>query len=297
MRTFKVSGAEQVSVDLSRHFGLELTAQPLGGYLGRNELFLLHDLDAVVKVFHASAALKSAREIEVYRAVSGADLPVPRLLGSGHLGDGEPWVALSRMPGQPLDVIADDGAVDVAGDTGGASIWSAMGELLASLHALGTGSALPSGLVRDYGAMYGKIERPSSLTTRALAVVERGRGPVPPSLVHGDFSSRNLLVEGSTASLTITGLFDFERAAVDDPAIDFAMFLFKNAWDRRDRYERFLAGYSSVRDPGPDLEPRALHHLLGLLIEIEGWAIDEDPPYYRRAMEALARVLSDGLPT
>jgi hypothetical protein len=173
-------------------------------HLGRSVVLACGEV--VLKCFLHAAQTKWQRERRAYTFLQGSGLPVPRLIASGQLHEGVPWLLVSRMPGQV--------AVDVLDTLTAAEqrqLFEAAGALLASLHTLPVDERLtqnPLAVAReayphrladriaDYSrrSTQGAPRRAETLAVaRAWAL---GSSPGRPSALvcaHGDFSPRNLL--------------------------------------------------------------------------------------------------------
>ena len=74
----------------------------IGGTVGRTTVYRVNDGEFVLKVFHHAPHIKQRRELTAYAFLSAADLPVARLLNSGVLSSGVPWILMSYITGTPV---------------------------------------------------------------------------------------------------------------------------------------------------------------------------------------------------
>jgi len=296
-RVFPKVGLEALRRAVESHCPDGSELQPLGGYLGRSEVFAIPKARIVVKVFHHDAAVKSQREILAYHFLADKGLPVPQLRDSGVLSDGTPWIAIDYVPG----VLLED--LHGLGDNTEQHVYIQMGRMLATFRALAVPVDFCDALGVDLDAQYARNaqilceqprpERP--LFAKAAELLKRLTTDVPrrATFVHRDFSARNILVVPSAGTLRISGLIDFERASVADPTVDVAMLWFKELATSEARRKAFLQGYS------PDISITNLtrgvaYHAIGLLLEISKWANADDPDYYARALHVLQSIVDCG---
>src|SRR5688572_27223898 len=68
------------------------------GSKGRTHVYVFEDV--VVKIDLAGVG-RTANERAALDRLRATDLPVPRALGEGALADGRPWLAMTRLPGEP----------------------------------------------------------------------------------------------------------------------------------------------------------------------------------------------------
>lgn len=198
-----------------------------------------------------------ARERDAYAVLAARpDLPVPRLVADGDLGDGWSYLVLSALDGPTLRDVPATVAV---------ARW--LGEVMAAVHALD----VPPGLAAlragwdGYLALLarqraGAVERHRGYGTLAphlldelgswlpepAALADRSR---PASLLHGDLHADHVVVDGDGRP---AGVIDLNDAVVGDPRYEHGPLL--DAF-RRDR--RLLAAYRAAAGE-PDHDPRTV---------------------------------------
>lgn len=136
----------------------------------------------------------------------------------------------------------------------------AVGRALAALHGLPVPARLPASGGPGWAASTEQARRLRPGLGPALARLRAAAGSAPPfrpSLVHGDFSLDQVVVDGERVRL-----LDLDRAGVGDPAVDVAGV----AAELGELAEPFLAGYREVA-PLPALEVAVLRASLARLAE------------------------------
>jgi aminoglycoside phosphotransferase (APT) family kinase protein len=134
---------------------------------------------------------------------------VPRPLGAGRAG-GFAWVAETRLPGEPLSAVM--GSPNRAAFAPQASRWlEAMAAPRSAAGPVWAAHVRPR-LLRVLAAL-----RDPALRSAVASRVEQllGDARCATGLVHGDFGTRNLLVEGGRLS----GLIDWENAQAEAPLV------------------------------------------------------------------------------
>jgi aminoglycoside phosphotransferase (APT) family kinase protein len=267
----------------------------IGGYLGRS--VVLQCGEVVLKCFLHVAQTKWQRELRAYAFLQGSALPVPRLLASGQLSGGVPWLLVSRMPGQVAVDVLDAMTVDER-----LQVFEAAGALLARLHALPVDARLEEGPLALAHEAYAR-----RLTRRMHAYSQAATGSAqglqiarswaqddlsrpPPALVcaHGDFSMRNLLVRRCGAAWELCGLIDFERAEPGEAAADLARVLLSCSDWREPALHALLDAYTSrVQAPSRD---RVLLHIGLIVLDAASWAQDQDPAYFAQLLGQVERL-------
>ncbi|WP_010587278.1 phosphotransferase family protein [Schlesneria paludicola] len=293
---------DELTACVSQALGRQCTLKKISGYLNRTEVFNVNDNDAVVKIYHHAPLSKFARERSAYQLLRGTNLPLARFLAQGFLTDGTPWIALSSLQGQCPDASAELMTAEQS-----VEFFRQWGGIARTLHGIADdptqtidaimrpeASCFPESLQRYLDCRDAALQRPGpfhqlmvSAANTMDAVVKRITGPAEPRFVHGDFSSRNALVDLHGQGVTVSGLLDFERCRFGDPAQDLADMWFKDLCGDRHRHAAFVCGYGPFE---VGFDDRVHWHLLGLMFEIASWAPERDPVYFQRAMQMLKAI-------
>jgi aminoglycoside phosphotransferase (APT) family kinase protein len=182
-------------------------------------------------------------------------VPHPRLLCQSNTPyDPECWLVMDLVPGEPLRTIL----ARTPERNERTALLGAWGATLGAIHhapvplglAAGMGRWLDTILaqadlnLRTYGANTGS---PDAL---ARLVLERP-DPVPQTLIHGDFTLENTLVQDGV----ITGVVDWSWGAWGDPRYDLALALRpkREAFRARADVAAFYEGYGGPRVSAPEL--------------------------------------------
>ncbi|GJH21749.1 phosphotransferase [Caballeronia novacaledonica] len=299
---------EQLTSTLRLRLARAVEIKLIGGTVGRTTVYRVNSDELVAKVFHHAPQIKQRRELTAYAFLSTADLPIARLLDSGILPCGAPWILLSCLRGTPVSEIKKR-APDVV-----AQMSDVMAGTLASLHRLPADASLLfvrehalSVLLQERIAKYARFatwaaeadlpER--SLFQAAWSLMQRLRlddraGWARKGVfVHGDFSTRNLLAESTDGDIEMTGLLDFERARLGDPAEDLcATYLEDFCWNDRG-WAHFLEAYRQRSSEDRGLGLRFVYFFIGHVCEIATWAPGKDDAYYQAGLRALEALLED----
>ncbi len=188
-----------------------------------------------------------SQEYRVLRALARTPLPTPQpyvLVQREVAGEPETWLVMEALPGEPL-VTAIERAADQAERY---NLLRAFGHILARIHRTAVpaelqGEARPwldHMLERAEGALgHYPVDGDAAL----LEALKRQRPqPVPPALIHGDFTVDNVLISAGT----VTGVIDWAGGGPGDPRYDLALAirpqatgLFETPQDR----QAFFEGY------------------------------------------------------
>ena len=285
---------ERLSFHVGKALGAKVELRLIYARAGRSHVYLDDRRGVVVKRFSSDDG-PDRRDVEACANVLMArTAPVPEILAQANSPG--PWLAMRRLPGtlwQDLERqrrVAHDGL-----------LWVEAGRMLADIHRIDHAPGVP----KSHASAYYRLRADRALSSRTpnreliaaarqeLYALEDEIGVFSDaSLVHRDFSPRNLLVAGR-ANAHLSGLIDFERARLGDPAEDLAMVLLKQLIGHHTGYLEFERAYLSSAPPVERLRDRVLYHLIGLAIEIAGWAFEKDAGYYRDTMQALRTVLEE----
>jgi aminoglycoside phosphotransferase (APT) family kinase protein len=169
--------------------------------------------------------LRQARILRALRA--GSSLPVPEVLlyDDGAPPETPPLFAMAVLPGDAIDPTwPDDPTLDaeLVRDRG-----LAMARMLAELHRVDVRSVVPAepplSLVDEierwtaaYATVDDRLDAPAKHCRSLL--LKRAPAPMSDALNHGDYRYGNVLFEDAAVS----GLIDWEIAAVEDPRFDLA---------------------------------------------------------------------------
>ena len=189
-----------------------------------NALFRLGD-DKVVRVPRVDWAAEQPEKEQRWLPTLAPHLPVtvPVPLALGTPSDGYPWnwTICPWLPGE-------NATIDRIGDPG--RFATDLGRFVAALHRIDPTGGPPSGVEGSRGVPLAMREGSTREAIASLAgVVDAGAviaawdaalevpsWESPPSWLHGDLQSGNLLVEGGR----LTGVIDFGLLGVGDPAVD-----------------------------------------------------------------------------
>ena len=169
------------------------------------------------------------RQARILQALAPTDVPVPvvRATEEPAEGDGQAWFAMDLVPGESLEPVLDDPAVEPAL---AAARMRRAAEVLPRLHAVPLDTLPVDGeplspsdelarWVRTMNAV------PPELAPRADELRERLTAHVPdaiaPVLVHGDYRLGNILSQGREPA----ALIDWEIWSPGDPRVELGWFL------------------------------------------------------------------------
>ena len=253
--------------------------------------------DRVVKVYLSDPELACAREVSALEGLAGGPLPVPELLATGRLAGGLPWVLMTRLPGSALDDVR--GCVD---HENGEELAATMGQMLALLH----GHTQVPGETID--VLQYRLDR-------SLLVPSASEGGAPPallaaieeelercedsleaasseaaSLVHRDYSARNVLVHREGPRYVVSGIIDYEKSRRGDPMEDFGPLALHHFWAKNWKC-RFLEGYG--RDLTAAQRDRFRYHALLLTLRGMAWASTGDASYFAKLETFASALLCD----
>ncbi len=199
-----------------------------------------HDTDILVRLYQGDDAVQARKEQALSDRLGGK-VPIPRFFyfRTDNPVTGHPYAILEWKDGLRLgDALRSAGNSDIA------RIGEAVGQALAGIHKTtfdrpgffdatlriqksidvggkGLVSYLRKCLIRGHGG-----KRLGSGLTRAVLKVAAERGHLlatwrgPPCLVHGDFSSSNVLVSPTATGWTVTAVLDWEFAFSGSPFFD-----------------------------------------------------------------------------
>ena len=154
--------------------------------------------------------------------LAGSGLPIPEAIGlhvREHEGEREAWLCMTRLPGEPLQVV-----IRRAPDVEARCRWyAAVGELAARIHA----TPIPDGLRPDapftwFERILRRTRRATDRVRQLLTRLDRDRPPdTPETLIHGELTLDNVLAEGDA----LTGVIDWGGAGPGDPRYDVTLAL------------------------------------------------------------------------
>ncbi|NYI99130.1 aminoglycoside phosphotransferase (APT) family kinase protein [Streptomonospora nanhaiensis] len=178
-----------------------------------------------------AAGARLAGRAAVLRAVAGLGLgvrvPEPLAQGGGAAGPEPPHLVLTRVPGAPLDParLRERAVADAVADQ-----YAALLRRLADAGAAAARGGLP-GTPRDRWHRFAADVRDGLLPLMSAAgraraerelAAARGLPHRESALVHGDLGPENVLWEWSGGLPRLSGVVDWDGAAVGDPAGDLA---------------------------------------------------------------------------
>ncbi|HEU4326884.1 MAG TPA: phosphotransferase [Roseiflexaceae bacterium] len=199
------------------------------------------------------------REHAVLHALEATPLAVPRPLALAEHG-GAVWLLMTRLPGEPLRAVLRREQRPAKRRV----LLRGFGAAVAALHRCpappGLTPPAPEGWLASALRQAGEalerhpVDGTPELLDRLRASIP---APVPQTLIHGDCTLDNVLVEGGR----ISGLIDWAGGAVGDPRYDLALATQPKpeAFGNPDDQDAFYSGYN-----GPRLEANEADFFLGL---------------------------------
>jgi aminoglycoside phosphotransferase (APT) family kinase protein len=209
--------------------------------------FATHDARVVVvkRCAHPIYLDWLRREHVTLRLLAESGLPIPRFIAYAEADvRGQPvgWLLTSRVAGSPLL-----GALIVASASQRTALFRRLGELVRRLHAM----CVPAALELEGSWLSRQIERARENlawcdgTAAGLAELERSRpAAVPETLIHGDLSLDNVLVDEHDE----LHLIDWADGGLGDPRHDVALALRTKPelTLSADALDAFFAGYGTA---------------------------------------------------
>ncbi|MGW2006315.1 viomycin phosphotransferase [Streptomyces nigrescens] len=179
-----------------------------------------------------AAAARLPERAAALRALAGLDLgirtPEPLVQGGAHGTEEEPFLVLSRVPGEPLEADALNDA-HVAG-----TVAAQYATLLARLDRAGTDESVreilprpPEGQWQRFAEklrteLFGLMSDSGRLRAeRELAALD-GLPHLTRAVVHGDLGAENVLWEWDHGLPRLAGVLDWDDVTLSDPAEDLA---------------------------------------------------------------------------
>ena len=179
-------------------------------------------------------------------------VPTPRLLADGEL-EGWPWLAMSRLPGEPLL-----GPWPALAEVQKLALLQRIGAVAAELHALplgpmpGVAPAWLDFLARQRAGCESRQRRtglPAPLLAQLAGFLDGAVPEGPDVMLTGEFTPFNLLVEGGE----LTAMIDFGDGLVGPREYDWLGPMCFFVEGRAERLDAFFAGYG-VPTPRPRRE-------------------------------------------
>ncbi|MER5252337.1 viomycin phosphotransferase [Streptomyces sp. NPDC002855] len=179
-----------------------------------------------------AAAARLTTRATALRALAGLGLgfrtPAPLLAGGAHGTDEPPYLVLSRVPGAPLaDGVLDHPEVADSVAAQYATLLPALARAGADERARGALPRAPEGEWRRFAAdvraeLFGLMSGAGRLRAgRQLAALD-GLPHLTGALVHGDLGGENVLWDDAGGRPRLSGVVDWDEAALGDPAEDLA---------------------------------------------------------------------------
>ena len=283
-----------------RSLGLPMPDEPPQdlGSPRRTHVFIVDDLVVKCDADGRMGSGSMVRERAALELLRATDLPVPRLLHHGELGDRRAWVVLGRLDGAPPPDAAEP-AHELS-----PALAAQLGAITARLHAavvpphFGTWSQLPRrSFAEEHWHRIGILEA-MARDARVVPVDELddllallgstadGIGDVAtPVLAPRDVQPRNVLVDDAGV---VTALLDFESSAGGDPAEDFKIVGLD--WTTP-AFAAFTEAYVSAGgDVDATFADRVAHDVLEWVLAVYAYLGRIVPAYLEPARAAVGRV-------
>ncbi|MEW5539325.1 viomycin phosphotransferase [Streptomyces cyaneofuscatus] len=179
-----------------------------------------------------AAAARLPQRVAALHALTGLDLgfrtPEPLLQGGAHGTDEEPFLVLSRIPGEPLetDALNDAEVVD--------TVAAQYAKLLSALARSGTGEAvravLPHAAERQWwrfaenvrAELFPLMSDSGRLRAERELTALDSLPHLTRAVVHGDLGAENVLWEWAHGLPHLSGVLDWDDVTLSDPAEDLA---------------------------------------------------------------------------
>ena len=209
-------GLDRLSLQVSEALATNVRLRLIHEYAGRNHVYLDDGLGVVVKRFSSGdGAARCALEVAVGTRMAGA-APVPEILAH-ETGPPDAWMAMRRLSGTLWQDIGRPRrrACDEA-------LWREAGQMLARIHSIEHAPGVPMSRAplfyrrRAEKALSNRVPHHELIVAarHELRLLDDRIGACRnDSLVHRDFSPRNLLVAGRHAMLALRSVPEDAGAA------------------------------------------------------------------------------------
>lgn len=271
------------------------------GYAGRSMVFFAPE--AVLKVYTHRARERADREVAGLELAQthAPRVRVAEVLGYDDVPGGLSWVATTRLPGTHLS--REQLAAGI--------VARRLGRLAARLHAIDAKhlDQLPNQArrIRDVPAGHPAGAEASRRLVEALEAVEPHQRPrCEPGFVHGDLSSRNVLLSdepvterrGDEHETPPVGVIDFEGSGKGCIYDDLATLVMQDGLLGAAAVGQLVGGYQDERTalghPHPDVSRDHLALHLGWRARwILQWAVEVDPPLTEQVLALAPTLLAD----
>jgi aminoglycoside phosphotransferase (APT) family kinase protein len=229
---------------------------------------------AVLKVYSPGTPVIAARRENrlLQMLTSETGVPVPRVLRFDDSEELIPavWALHTRLPGDPLSQV-----IDLLDDLQLEAIGYEMGRYLGRLHQIPLG-----GFGELFGAASeGPVTEKAHVLAQATGHLDTcsRRGLLPDAetnvlgrafartrlldrrqacLIHGDYTTANVIVERSTTGYHVTGFLEFEYAIAGSPELDMAKLFTWEMGGRPTFQKGMLDGYIEFGEIGPQFWDR-----------------------------------------
>lgn len=289
-RRFPKLSEDEIVDFFAEHLDRPVEFEHLGGYLGRNQVYLLTPMQLCLKIFFVDRSGKKLgrrckAEVAALGVLANSDVPVARLFDTGTI-QGFPYILYEYLPGSVWETCQGLPHQQEL------SLYNQLGQTLRGVHSVHVDPADRRALAIDQNLGRSRIiarARETGRTEDPLlqhASVELtrlmrlpGAEPAASMLIHRDLSPRNVLVDDRQGEILISGLIDFERAQMGDWLCDFAMIAFKEFPKDPKVKQAILDGYQFQFVDERNMIERLRMHMLELFLEISVWAKEDDPEF------------------
>lgn len=305
--------SDEITEKVSKYIGCSYTVKEVGHHnLGRHFVYLIEDEKGenyILKIY--GKAFRFCNELIGLKLLRDK-IKCPILLTNGEVFSKTEWMLMSQIDGIILEDVWNELSINNK-----AFLMEEMGEILGRIHSsyeydyYGAWKECGTFILNhqdfiEYRKNSDKIiidniikqgipnkELINSSYERLVKYYDYIQPRNIPRLCHHDFSARNMLVNKTNKSWSITGIIDFEHCYPDDADIDFADLYHKVFLDEPWLKESFFNSYKKHIEIQEDiLENKMNYYLLNKGLFICSWAYYTAPDYYLEGIKLLERLNS-----
>lgn len=274
---------------------------PIGNHELKRHLVYMVNTDTdkyVFKYYYRENACNN--EIYTLKLLEDTELPVPKLIDYGMIGESNEWILLSFIKGVPFS--KHFRSID---EESKKNIFYRMGEMLSKIHQIPADDVLFAGEVsyRDalekslnaYISDIKKLKKDVPIVQIALKYLKESMDifetAVDGCYCHRDYDGRNILILRDENGWSISGVLDFEKSMYWDRSYDFTFMFINHFFENPDYIKYFAQGYKKNMNLPVNINNLLKFYMVYESVKALTWCKDLSPEYFDKCSRIIKDIL------
>lgn len=274
---------------------------PIGNHeLKRHQVYMVNtDTDKYVfKYYYRENACNN--EIYSLKLLENTEIPAPKLIDHGMIGESNEWILLSFIKGVPYS--KHFRSID---EQSKQSIFFKLGEMLSSIHLIPIEEVTYAGeqnyrvalekSINGYVSDIKKLKKEVPIVHRALKFLKESISMFDTStdscFCHRDYDGRNVLILRDDDGWHVNGILDYEKSMYWDRSYDFTFMFINHFYEHPEYIKFFIEGYRKKLELPDNIDDHLKFYMVYDCLKALTWCKDISPEYFAKCQNIIQDII------